>query len=116
MPLVGVRRKGILVSVEAPLSSLDLLTFCAAGTVSLPLFSKFPCAETAPASQARNFLGGGARRSQRRAYPLILVSEGNVLDDFLITLSWSSVWPWVPSVWLAPWPGPSCVRFVGEEG
>ena len=62
------------------------------------------------------FPGIGARRSQRRTYPLILALEGNFLDDFLITFPWSSVRPWVPCVWLAHWPGPSWVRFAGEEG
>ena len=96
--------------------SLTLLTFWAAGNVSLAPFSQVTSAETAPASEAFNFPGGGARRSQRRTYPLILALEGNVLDNFLITFPWSSVWLWVPRVWLAPWPGPSGVRFAGEEG
>ena len=116
LPLVGVRRKRILVSVEAPLSSLDAVNFLGYANVSLAPFPQVTCAETAPASQAFNSLRGGARRSQRRAYSLILVVEGKVLDHFFITFPWSSVWPWVLRVWLAPWPGPSCVRFVGEEG
>ena len=99
-----------------PSRPLTLLTFWAAGNVSLAPFSQVTCAQTAPACQAFKFLGGGARLPQRRTYPLILALEGNVLGDFLITFPWSSVWPWVPRVWLAPWPGPSCVRFVGEEG
>ena len=99
-----------------PSRPLMLLTFWAAGNASLALFSQVTCAETAPASQAFNFLGGGARRSQRRAYPLILVLEGNVLDDFLITFPWSSVWPWILRVWLAPCPSSLCVRFAGEDG
>ena len=103
--------------MSAPTSRpLTLLTFWAARNVSLTPFSQVTRAETAPASQAFNLLGGGARGSERRAYPLILVVEVNVLDDFLITFLWSSVWTWVPRVWLAPWPGPSCVRFVGEQG
>ena len=99
-----------------PSRLLTLLTLWAAGNVSLAPFWQVTCAETAPASQAFNFLGGGTRRSQRRTYPLILVLEGNVLDDFLITFPWSSVWLWAQRVWLVPWPGPSCVRFVGEMG
>ena len=95
---------------------LMLLASWVAGNASLALFSEVTCAQTAPASQAFNFPGGGARWSQRRSYPLILVLEGNVLDDFSITFPWSSVWPWVPRVWLAPWPGPSCVPFGEEEG
>ena len=100
---------------RTPSRLLTLLSFWAAGNVSLAPFSQVTCAETAPASQGLNFLGGGARRSQRRMYPLILALEGNVLDNFSITFPWSSVWPWVPRVWLAPWPGPLCVLFVGEE-
>ena len=99
-----------------PSRPLTLLTFWAAGNSSPSLLSQFTCAETARASQAFNFLRGGARWSQRRAYPLILVLEGNVLDYFWITFPWSSVWPWVPRVWLAPQPGQSCVRLVGEGG
>ena len=101
---------------KPPPLSLTLLPFCAAGNVSLAPLSQVTCAETAPASQAFNFPGEGVRRSQQRTYPLILALEGNVLDDFLITFPWSSVWPWAPPVWLAPWPGPSCVRFAGEDG
>ena len=99
-----------------PSRPLTPLTFLAAGNVSLAPFLQVTCAKTAPASQAFNFLGGGARRFQWRTYPLILALEGNVLDNFLITFPWSSVCPWVPRVWLPPWPGASCVRFVGEEG
>ena len=99
-----------------PSRPLTLLTFWAAGILSLAPFSQVTCAEAAPASQAFNFLGGGARRSQRSTYPFILVFGGNVLDDFLITSPSSSVWPWVPRVWLAPWLGPSCIRFEREEG
>ena len=80
-----------------PCRPLTLLTFWAAGNVSLAPFSQVTCAETGPASQAFNLLGGDARRFQRRKYPLILVLEGNVLDDFLITFPWSSVWPWAPA-------------------
>ena len=85
--------------------SSTLLTFWAAGNVSLAPFSQVTCAESAPASQAFHYPGGSARRSQRRTYPLILAWEGNVLDDFLITFPWSWVRPWVPRVWLASWPG-----------
>ena len=95
---------------------LTLLAFWAAGNVSLARFSQVTCAETAPAYQAFNFLGGGARPFQWRTYPLTLALEGNVLHDFLITFPWSSASPWVPRVWPPPWPGPSCVRLVGEEG
>ena len=101
---------------KPPSRSLTLLTFCAVENVSLAPLSQVTCAETDPPSQAFDFLGGGARRSQRRTYPLILALEGNVLEDFLITFPWSSVWPWVPRVWLAPWFGTSCVWFAGEEG
>ena len=101
---------------KPPPRSLTLLTFWAAGNVSLAPFSQVTCAESAPAPQTFNFPRGGARRSHRRTYPLILALEGNVLDDFLITFPWSSVRPWVPRVWLAPWPGPSWVRLAGEEG
>ena len=99
-----------------PSHPLTLLTFWAAGNVSLAPFSQVSCAETAPASQAFNFLGGGARQFQWRTYPLFLALEGNVLDDFSITFPWSSVRPWVPGVCLPPWSVPSWVRFVGEEG
>ena len=103
--------------MSKPLSrSLTLLPFWAAGNVSLAPFSQVTCAQTASGPEAFNFLGGGARRSQRRTYPLILPLEGNVLDDFLITFPWTSVWPLVPRVWLAPWSGPSSVRFKAEEG
>ena len=101
---------------KPPQCPMTLLTFLAAWNVSLASFSQATCAETALASQAFNLLGGGARRFQRRTYPLILTVEGNVLDDVLITFPWSSVWPCVWRVRLASWPGPSCVRFVGEEG
>ena len=101
---------------KPPSRSLTLLTFWAAGNVSLVPFSQVTCAKFAPASQAFHFPGGGARRSQRRTYPSILALEGNVLDDLLITFRWSSVRPWVPRVWLAPWPGPSWVRFCGRGG
>ena len=100
---------------KPPSRSLTLLTFWAAGNLSLAPFSQVTCAESAPVSQAFNFPGRGARRSQRRTYPLILALGGNVLDDFLITFSWSSVRPWVPRVWLALWPGPSWFRSGGEE-
>ena len=33
-----------------------------------------------------------------------------------ITLPWSSAQPWAPRVWLAPLPGPSRIRYAGEEG
>ena len=101
---------------KPPSRSLMLLTFWAAGNVSLAPSSQVTCAESAPASQVFNVPGGGARRSQQRTYPLILALEGNVLDDFLITFPWSSAPPLVPRVWLAPWPGPSWVWFAGEEG
>ena len=101
---------------KPPSRSLTLSTFWAAEKVFLAPFLQVTCAESAPASQAFNFPGGGARRSKRCTYPLIIALEGNVLDNFLITFPWSSVRPWVPRVWLAPWPGPSWVRFVGEEG
>ena len=55
-------------------------------------------------------------RSQWRTYPLILALEGDVLEYFLITFPWSSVWPRVPRVRLVPWPGPLCVRSVEEDG
>ena len=100
-----------------PSRPLTLLTFWAAGNESLAPLSQVTCAETAPASQAFNFLGGGARRSQQRTYPLILVLAGSVLDDFLITFPWSSVWLWVPRVWLALGPvhrvSGLCERRVG---
>ena len=70
---------------KLPSRSLTTLTFWAAENVSLAPFSQVTCAETAPTSQAFNFPGRGACRSQRRTYPLILALEGNVLDDFLIT-------------------------------
>ena len=101
---------------RAPSLFLTLLTFWAAGNVSLAPFSQITCAEGAPPPPAFNFLGGGARRFQWRTYPLTLTLEGNVLDDFLITFPWSSASPWVPRVWLPPWPGLSCVRLVEEEG
>ena len=101
---------------KPPSRSLTLLTFWAAGNVSLAPSLQVTSAESAPVSQAFTSLGRGARRSQRRTYPLILALEGNVLDDFLITFRWSSVRPWVPLVWPAPWPGSSWVQFAGEEG
>ena len=101
---------------KPPSRSLTLLTFWAAGNVSLEPLLQGTCAETAPASQAFNFPGGGAHPSQRRTYSLILALGGNNLDDFLITFPWLSVWPWVPCVGLGCWPGPSCVRFAGEGG
>ena len=70
---------------KPPSRSLTLLTFWAAGKVSLAPFSQVTCAESAAASQAFNFRGGGARRSQRHTYPLILALEGNILDDCSIT-------------------------------
>ena len=94
---------------KPPSRSLTLFTFWTVEKVSLAPFSQVTCAATAPASQAFNIHGGGARRSQRCTYPLILALEGNVLDDFLGTFPWSLVWPWVLRVWLAPWPGTSCV-------
>ena len=48
---------------NAPSRSLTLLTLWAAGNVSLVPFSQVTCAESAPASPAFNFPGGGARRS-----------------------------------------------------
>ena len=51
---------------KPPSCSLTLLTFWAAGNVSLAPFPQVTSAETALASQVFNFLGGGARRSQRR--------------------------------------------------
>ena len=101
---------------KPPSRSLTLLTFWAVRNVSLAPFSQVTYADFTPASQAFNFPGGGAHRSQRRTYPLILALEGYVLDDFLIRFPWSSVRPWVPRVWLAPWPSPSLVQFAGEEG
>ena len=103
-------------ALKLPSRSLTLLTFWAAANVSLAPFSQVTCAESAPASQAFDFPGGGARQSQRRTYPLILALEGNILDDCLIPFPWSSARPWVPRVWLASWPGALWVRFAGEEG
>ena len=102
--------------LRPPSRALTLLAFWAEGNVSLAPFSQVTCAETAPASQAVNVLGGGARRFQWCTYLLTLALEGNVLDDFLLTFPWSSASPWVPRVCPPPWPGPSCVRLVGEEG
>ena len=75
--------------------------------MTLVPFSQVICAEIPQASQAFNFAGGGARRSPRCTYPLILALEGNILDDCSITFPRSSARPWVPRVWPAPWPG-SC--------
>ena len=91
-----------------PSGHLTLLAFWAAGNVSLAPFSQVICAETAPASQAFNFLGGGARRLQWRTYPLTLALEDNILEDFLITFPWSSASLWVPRVW--PSSCPACGR------
>ena len=113
-PLWGSRGKEYWPVSKAPSRSLTLLTFWAAGDVSLAPFSKVTCAESAPASHA--FPGEGARRSRQRTYPLILALEGNILDDCLIIFPWSSARPWVQPVWLAPWPGPLWVRFAGGEG
>ena len=98
--------------LQPPSRFLTLLAFC--GGVSLVPFSQVICAESPPASQAFNLPGGGARRSPRCTYSLILALEGNILDDCWITFPWSSARPWVPRVWLAPWPGPLRVRFAGE--
>ena len=67
---------------KPPSRSLTLLSFWAP-------FLEVTCAESAPASQAFNFHGGGPDRSQLRTYPLILSLEGKVLDDYLITFPWS---------------------------
>ena len=75
---------------EPPFRSLTLSAFWAAGNVSLAPFSQVTFAEAAPAPQAFNFLGGGARRLQWRTYPLSLALESNFLDEFLITFPWSS--------------------------
>ena len=115
-PWWGSRGKEYWSVSKPPSRSFTLLTFWAAGNVSLATFSQVICAESAPASHAFNFPGRGARWSQQRMYPLILALEGNVLDDLLITFPWSSVRPWVPRVWLAPRPGLLWVRFAGEEG
>ena len=95
---------------------LTLLAFWAAGNVSLAPFPQVIYAETAPGSQAFHFLGGGARWFHWCRYPWTLALEYSVLDDFLITFSWSSASPWVPRVWPSSWPGQSLVRPVGEEG
>ena len=47
---------------KLPSCTFTLLTFWAAENVSLAPFSQVTCAETAPASQAFNFPGGGAHR------------------------------------------------------
>ena len=114
MPLVGVRRKGILGSVEAPLSLLDAISFLQgvcpwyhSRRLYVPNLCQRPTRLTFPEE---------ARRSPRCTYPLILALEGNILDDCSITFPWSSARQWVPRVWLAPWPGPLWVRFAGEEG
>ena len=99
-----------------PPSSLDAVSFLGCETVSLAPFWQVTCAENATASQAFNVPGGAARRFRWRTYPLTLALEGDVLDDFLITFLWSSASPRIPHVWSPPWPGPSCVRLVGEEG
>ena len=99
-----------------PPRSFTLLTFWAAGNVSLVPFLQVTCAESAPASQAFNFPVEGLRRSHQRTHPLIPALEGNILDDCSITFPWSSARPWDPRVWLAPWPGPLSVRFAGGEG
>ena len=115
MPLVGVRRKGILGSVEAPLSLLDAVSFLRG--VCPSYHSRRSYVPNPPlASQAFNVPGGGARRSPRCSNPLIIALEGNILYDCSISFPWSSARPWAPRVWLAPWPGPLWVRFAGEEG
>ena len=55
---------------KPPSRSLTLLTFWAAGNVSLAPFWQVTCAESAPASQALNFPREGARQSQRSTYPM----------------------------------------------
>ena len=107
---VGFRWKGILGSVSAPLSLLD-----AVRVLRVP-FSQASCIESPPVSQAFHSLRGGAPRSPRCTYPLILALEGNILDDCSIPFPWSSAQPWFQHVWLATWPGPLRVRFEGEEG
>ena len=115
--LVGVRGNKKCSSVSRPPSrSLTLLAFWAAGSLSFAPFLRVICAEAASAPQASNSLEGGARQLQWRIYPLTLARESNVLDDYLITFSWSSASPWVPQDWLPPWPGPWCAWLVGEEG
>ena len=56
------------------------------------------------------------RRSPRCTYPWMLGLEGNTLDDWSITFSWSSARPWVPRVWPGPLPCPLWIRLAGEEG
>ena len=68
-PLWGSRGKEYWPVSKLPFRSLTLSTFWAAGNVSLAPFSQVTCAESAPASQAFNLAGVGARRSQRRTYP-----------------------------------------------
>ena len=99
---------------KPPSRFLTLLAFCGEGVPRI-ILAGYMCQIT-PASQAFKFPGGGARPSPRRTYPLILALEGNILDDCSITFPWSSAWPWVPRVWLAPWPRPLLVRFAGGEG
>ena len=99
--------------LKPPSRFLTLLAFC--GGVSLVPLPQVICAKSPPASKAFNFPAGGARRSPRCTYPLILAFEGNILDDCSITFLSSSAQPWVPRVWLAPWPGPLRGRFAGEE-
>ena len=99
-----------------PSRPLTLLASRAAGNVFLALFSQVLCAETAPASQALNFLGGGAYWFQWRTCPLTLALEDNGLEDFVITFPWSSASLWVPRVWPSSWPRPSRFPLVGEAG
>ena len=100
--------------LQPPSRFLTLLAFCRE-CVPRTILAGYMC-RIPPTSQAFNLPGGGARRSPRCTYPLILTLEGNILDDCSITFAWSSARPWVPRVWLAPWPGPLRVRFAGEDG
>ena len=113
-PCWGFGRKEYWAVLKPPSRFLTLLAFCGE-CVPRTILPGYMC-RISPASQAFNFPGGGARRSPRCTYPLILALEGNILDDCSITFQWSSARRWVPGVWLAPWPGPLWVRFAGEEG
>ena len=114
VPLVGVLRKGILGSVETPLSLLDAVSFRRGMCPSY--HSRRLYVPNPPQCFRRLPFPEEVRWSPRCTYPLILALEGNIRDDCSITFPWSSARPWVTRVWLAPWAGPLWVRFAGEEG
>ena len=75
------------------------------------LYVPSPCA-----FKVFNFPEGGARRSPRCTYPLMLPLDGNTLAGGLLTFLWLSARPRVLRVWPGPLPGPLWIRLAREEG